>query len=162
MTAQEIMETALQVRSSLMTLQKEILDHQKDIFDKENGRNVPPGEWLQVIMVSQRYHWLRELSSLIADIDILTELQEITPQQAGIARAEVERLFFVVDSGSEFNKHYRQMMATSAPFILTQGLLKQWTQKLPAAKGPIVHETALEERKAWNEQHREQARKRRS
>jgi hypothetical protein len=162
MTSQEIMQAALKVRGALLSLQKELLEHLKEGFEKENARQVPPGEWLQVIMVSHRYHWLRELTSLIADIDLLTELQEITPEQAGVARSEVERLFFKSESSSEFSKHYRQFMTTGAPFAMTQGLVKEAVQKLPVSKKHGTHEQALEARKAWHEEHKVQSRKRRS
>ncbi len=161
MTAQEIMELTLKVRGSLLALQKELLNYLKDLFEKESGRSVPPGEWLQVLMVSQRYEWLRELTSLIADIDLLTELQEITQEQASVARHEVERLFFTADSSAEFSKFYRQLMTTGAPFILTQGYLKAATQKLPSTK-TLTLEQSLEARKGWHEEHKLQLRKRRS
>lgn len=162
MTAQEIMEATLNVRGSLLALQKELLNYLKDVFEKESGRIVPPGEWLQVLMVSQRYEWLRELTSLIADIDLLTELQEVSADQAAIARSEVERLFFIADSTSEFSKFYRQLMTTGAPFILTQGHLRAAIQKLPAKQRPHSHEQSLEARKTWHEEHKVQFRKRRS
>jgi hypothetical protein len=162
MTAQEIMETTLKVRGSLITLQRELLEYLKVIFEKENGRAVPPAEWLQVIMVSHRYQWLRELTTLITDIDLLTELQEITPHQATITRSEVDRLFFANESTSEFSKHYRLLMATDAPFILTQGHLREATHKLPAATYAVTHEAAMEARKSWQEEHKNQSRKRRS
>src|SRR5437868_12724372 len=98
MKAHDHLDSTLKLRTALFSLQKELLSHLKDGFEKENGRSVSPGEWLQVIMVAQRYTWLRELTSLMADIDILTELQAYTPEQAALARAEVERLFFAVDS----------------------------------------------------------------
>lgn len=162
MNPQEIMDASLNVRSALLALQKEILDYLKVIFEKESGRSVPPTEWLQVLMVSQRYEWLRELTSLIADIDLLTELQNINEQQAAIARAEVERLFFIAESDADFAKYYRQLMAAEAPFMLAQGLLKVATQKLPALTTNMSHEKALEARKAWQEEHKNQARIRRS
>lgn len=152
------MEALLKVRGHLMTLQRELLETIKDIFEKENGRAVAPGEWLQVLMVSHRYEWLRELTSLITDIDIFSELQPVPEDQISIIKAEVERLFFKADSTSEFNKQYRLLMSTNAPFIMTQGLLKEATQKLPSAK----EVDAAAARLAWHEEHKNQSRLRRS
>lgn len=155
----ENIKALLGVRGQLMTLQRELLQTIKDIFEKENGRAVAPGEWLQVLMVSHRYHWLRELTTLITDIDIFTELQPVPEDQIAVVRAEVERLFFNPDSDSEFGKQYRLLMSTDAPFILTQGLLKEANQKLATLKTPI---DAAAFRKVWHEEHKNQSRLRRS
>jgi len=156
------MEATLKVRKDLLTLQKELLNYLKDIFEKENARSVAPAEWLQVIMVSHRYIWLRELTSLIADIDLLTELQEITTEQAALARFEIDRLFFTSDPHSEFAKHYKHLLATGAPFMVAHGHLKEATQKLPHSKHHPTAEEALAARKIWHEEHKNQSRKRRS
>lgn len=162
MKTQEHMETTLQLRTALMKLQKELLSHLKEGFERESGREVAPGEWLQVIMVAQRFAWLRELTSLVADIDLLTELQNITEEHASLARSEVERLFFEIDSASEFNKLYQQLMKSGAPFVISHGLLRESTSKLPkAGKSRPAHE-AIEARKVWHQEHHAQSRKRRS
>jgi hypothetical protein len=162
MTAQGHHDSTLQLRKALINLQKELLGHLKEIFEKENGRSVGPGEWLQVIMVAQRYAWLRELTSLVADIDLLTELQHISPEQAGVARSEVERLFFHPESTSEFNKHYQQLMKSGAPFVMSHGHVRESTNKLPKPPKAYTAEEALEARKVWHQEHHNQSRKRRS
>lgn len=161
MAHKEHLDSALQVRLALLNLQKELLDHLKTTFEKENARAVPPTEWLQMIMVAQRYAWLRELTSLVADIDLLTELQDITKEHAGLARAEVERLFFA-ETASEFNKQYMQMMKAGAPFMMTHAHLKNSTSRLPQAHKAWTADEAMAERKKWHEEHHQQSRKRRS
>lgn len=162
MTSQGHQDSTLKLRKSLLNLQKELLGHLKEMFEKENGRSVGPGEWLQVIMVAQRFVWLRELTSLVADIDLLTELQEIHPDQAGMARSEVERLFFHPESTSEFNKHYQQLMKSGAPFVMSHGHLRESVSKLPKPDREYTAEEAMEARKIWHQVHHEQTRKRRS
>ncbi|WP_413288479.1 hypothetical protein [Bdellovibrio sp. HCB337] len=161
MAHQEHLDSALKVRTALLNLQKELLNHLKTTFEKENARVVPPMEWLQVIMVAQRFSWLRELTSLVADIDLLTELQEISQERASLARTEVERLFFE-DSASEFSKHYMQLMKAGAPFMVTHGQLKESTNLLPQSQKTWTADEALAERKKWHEEHHLQSRKRRS
>jgi hypothetical protein len=162
MNAHDHLESTLKLRTALFNLQKELLSHLKDAFEKENGREVSPGEWLQVIMVAQRYTWLRELTSLMADIDILTELHAFTPEQASLARAEVERLFFALNSASDFNKNYQLLMRTGAPFMVSHGHLRDSTSKLPQPPKQLTPEEAHEARKGWHKEHHEQSRKRRS
>lgn len=162
MKTQENLDSTLKVRTALINLQRELLNHLKGGFEKENARVVPPTEWLQVIMVAQRYSWLRELTSLVADIDLLTELQEVTAENASLARAEVERLFFALESPSEFNKHYMQLMKLGAPFMVAHGLLRESTNQLPTPTRIWGAEDALTVRKQWHKEHHLQSRRRRS
>lgn len=160
--AQGHLDSTLKARMALLNLQKELLDHLKEGFEKENARSVPPSEWLQVIMLAQRYAWMRELTSLLVDIDLLTELQGVTEEQAGLARLEIERLFFGAESASEFSKHYQQLMKADAPFMMSHGVLREATNKLPSPTKTWPAEDALAERKNWHEEHRKQSRQRRS
>lgn len=162
MESQEHLDLALKLRLALITLQREILNHLKEGFEKENARKVPPTEWLQMIMVAQRYAWLRELTSLVADVDLLTELQEVSAEHTSLARAEVERLFFSLESASEFNKHYMQIMRLGAPFMIAHGVLRETTSRLPAPAKAWSEEEALSIRKQWHQEHHLQSRKRRS
>lgn len=157
----EPLELSLQLRSSLLALQKELLSYLKEGFEKENARLVPPTEWLQVIMGSERYSWIKELTHLITDIDLLTELPNVTASQAATARAEVDRLFFNPEATSEFSKHYRQLLLHGAPLLLAHGHLRQAVQAMGAPTGTISQEQAHHERMAWQEEHR-LTRKRRS
>lgn len=150
----EPLEHSLQLRSSLLALQKELLSHLKEGFEKESLREIAPTEWLQVIMASERFAWLKELSSLIIDIDLLTELPQVTAEQVSTARFETERLFFQQDSISEFSKHYRQIILSGAPLLLAHGHLRHTVHALPPFTAPMTQEQALEERKTWQEEHR--------
>jgi hypothetical protein len=150
----ESLESALLLRSSLLALQKELLIYLREGFEKESARQIQPTEWLQVIMASERFHWLKELSSLIIDIDLLTELPEVTPHQLSTARAEVERLLLQQDSTSEFSKHYRQLILSGAPLLVTHGHLRHTVHSLPALTSTINSEQAATERTHWQEEHR--------
>jgi hypothetical protein len=150
----EFLESSLVLRSALLALQKELLAYLKETFEKESARPIAPAEWLQVIMASERFAWLKELSSLIIDIDMLSELPDVTAEQLSTARLEVERLFFDQDATSEFSKHYRQLILAGAPLLLTHGELRHTVHALPPVSANISPEKALLERKSWQEEHR--------
>lgn len=150
----------LTVRKALLDLQKELLNHLKEQFEKENSREVPPAEWLQVLMMSQRYAWMRELTTLIADIDMLTELEFLTPEQAATARHEIERMLFATEDKGEFQKHYRNLLKSGSHVMLHHGHLRKSLSALPHK--PMKDDEATEQRKAWHEEHRQQARKKRN
>lgn len=154
---------ALQVRQALWALQKEVLTFLKEEFDRENGYFAAPTEWFQVLMTSERYIWLRELTSLMADIDIMTELEFITEQHVGIARVEIERLLFdqspAEDSNdTSFNKQYRLILVNGSSLLPMHSQLRAAVQSLPKIESINAHA----ERKNWHEEHRHQSRKKRN
>ncbi len=152
---------AMLVRQALWVLQKELLSHLKEEFDREIGYAAAPTEWFQVLMTAERYAWLRELTSLMADIDILTELDFITEHHAGIARIEIESLFFEQTYSSEgFGKHYREALLRGSGLLPLHSQLKTAVHGLP--KSEMTKDQSLAERKSWHEEHRHQARKKRN
>lgn len=153
---------ALQVRQALWALQREVLNSLKEQFDRENGYQAAPTEWFQVLMTAERYTWLRELTSLMADVDILTELDYITDQHAGTARAEIERLLFDQNPSDEngFAKQYRDMLMTDSSLLPLHSQLRASLQNLPQVE--IGKDQSHAERKSWHEEHRHQQRKKRN
>lgn len=152
---------ALQVRHALWTLQKEVLNALKEEFDAENGYQAAPTEWFHALMGSDRYAWLRELTSLMADIDVMTELDYITEQHAATARAEIERLLLEhAAPSSEFTKKYKQLLITGHALLPLHSQLKASVQHLP--KVDMTKDQSLAERKAWQEEHRHQSRNKRN
>lgn len=152
---------AMQVRHALWVLQKEVLNSLKEEFDRENGYQAAPTEWFQVLMNSDRYAWLRELTSLMADIDVMTELDYITEQHAATARAEIERLLLEHHApSSEFTRQYKELLMTGSTLLPLHSQLKASVQNLP--KVEMTKDQSLAERKAWQEEHRHQARTKRN
>lgn len=160
MSQSPLHSNTMQVRHALWNLQKEVLTSLKEEFDNENGYEAAPTEWLQALMGAERYVWLRELTSLMADIDILTELNFITDQHAAIARNEIERLLFNEATDAHFNKHYRDLLMSGEALLPLHSLLKSHLQNLPSES--ISKNHALAERRAWQEEHRHQSRAKRN
>ena len=152
----------LRVRHALWGLQKETLASLKAEFDRENGYETTPTEWFQALMGAERYVWLREFTSLMADIDTLTELEFITDQHAAVARAEIERLLFEEPPHqSEFGKQFRQLLMSGTSLLPLHSQLKGHLQLLPEAAG-VSKDQGQIERRNWQEEHRHQARKKRN
>ncbi|KYG68072.1 hypothetical protein AZI87_02070 [Bdellovibrio bacteriovorus] len=151
---------ALQVRHALWDLQKEVLNSLKAEFDQENGYQAAPTEWFQVLMTAERYAWLRELTTLMADIDIMTELEFITEQHLGTARSEIERMLIDLSSDDAFNKQFRELLMSGTALLPLHSQLRASLQNLP--KSELSKDQTLAERKNWHEEHRHQAKKRRN
>lgn len=152
---------ALVVRQALWNLQKEVLNSLKEEFDREVGYQASPTEWFQVLTTAERYTWLRELTSLMADIDVMTELDFITEQHTGVARSEIERLLLTENPSDEtFEKIYRDMLMSGISLLPLHSQLKASLKPLPNVN--VEKTQALTERKNWSEEHRHQARKKRN
>lgn len=152
----------LQVRQALWALQKEVLNYLKEEFDREVGYQTAPTEWFQVLMTAEKYMWLRELTSLMADIDILTELEFITEHHAGTARNEIERLLFeeAAEDASHFNKQYRDLLLEASTLLPAHSQLRAALRHLPQSQ--LNKDQLQAERKTWHEEHRHQSRKKRN
>ena len=120
-----------------------------------------PTEWFGVLMNAERYAWLRELTSLMADIDIMTELDFLTEQHVAVARAEIERLLLEQShEPASFNKNYRDLLMSGVSLLPLHAHLKSAVQTLPNKQ--IPKDQSIAERKAWSEEHRHQSRKKRN
>lgn len=151
---------AMEVRQALWTLQKEILASLKAEFDRENGYEAAPTEWFQALMGAERYSWLRELTSLMADIDTMTELEFITDQHVSVARSEIERLLFNHEAHDNFSRRYHHLLKHAGPVMPLHSDLKVKLHNLPSMA--IHQDQAAAERRNWQEEHRHQARKKRN
>ncbi|MGZ3773592.1 MAG: hypothetical protein ACXVCY_16675 [Pseudobdellovibrionaceae bacterium] len=154
---------ALHVRQALWALQKEVLSFLKEEYDRENGYLAAPTEWFQVLTTADRYIWLRELTSLMADIDIMTELDFITEHHVGVARIEIEKMLFdqspVKDeTDSSFTQKYKVLLLSGGSLLPLHTQLRAALQNLPK----IECANSLAERKIWQEEHRHQSRKKRN
>lgn len=161
MTKADHKSHALQVRHALWNLQKEVLTSLKEEFDLENGYQSAPTEWFQALTNSARYAWLRELTSLMADVDIMTELDFVTEQHAATARAEIDRLLIDhANNTSDFTVAYKALLLSGVALLPLHATLRSSVQHLPKAE--MSKEQSLAERKAWHEEHRHQSRKKRN
>lgn len=151
---------ALQVRQALWNLQGELLKSLKEEFDQQNGYESNPTEWFQVLMSSEKFFWMRELTSLMADVDVMTELEYLTEQHVAAARAEIERLLFEQNPAeNDFSRLYRDMLTSGMTLLPLHSQLKAALQHLPTKS--FTKDQAYAERKSWHDEHLYQTKKRR-
>jgi hypothetical protein len=161
MTAANHRPNTLPVRQALWNLQKELLIALKQEFDQENGYEASPVEWFQMITTADRYSWLRDLTSLMADVDAMTELEVITDKHAAVARHEIERLLFNQDATkTNFAESYSNILMAGMTLLPLHSHLRSALQALP--KQELTDEQSAVARKHWHEEQREHARKKRN
>lgn len=152
-------EQALAVRQALWNFQKELLNTLKQQHDVEMGYESNPTEWFHVLTGTERFLWLRELTSLMADVDVLTELDLIEELQVQIIRAEIERLLFSEDTTHNFVRNVRPLLMNGPALLPLYTLLKAHLKKINAIA--VSLDEAQAARKQWQQDHIEQSRKRR-
>lgn len=150
------------VRKKLIDLHKEFLTHLKDEFDFKSGHLSSPLEWFQIITTSPEYEWLKDFNSLVADIDILTELKPVTEGYAGTAKSEIRRLLMggTLDNSSTFTPRYLKVLMSGSNILLYHHQVKTPLDQLP--ERAISASEAKVERALWHELQRSQAKKNRN
>ncbi len=162
MSTQDYTQPLLFVRKQLMDLHKEFLAHLKQEHDFKIGHLSTPTEWFQVITASPEYSWIGEFNSLVADIDILTEIKPLTVLDASIARAEIHRLLMAgpKEGGTAFTEKYLRILMSGANILLYHHQIKKALEALPTSETTL--EVAKMARSQWHETQRQQARQKRN
>lgn len=121
------MENAERLRSarnSLLKLHKNLVDHERAIWEGINGPSTP-GQFLNVLLEDRDFSWLRKFSTLIVDID------EMFAQKDGYAIETVElhlkklrELVSMKDEDEEFKAKYKAALQQDLDAAARQGDLK--------------------------------------
>ena len=64
------------LREALLRLHKALLDAQRIRYEREHGRVQSRGELLELVLEDASFEWLRVLSSLIAGLDELSDVED--------------------------------------------------------------------------------------
>ncbi len=121
------MENAERLRSarnSLLKLHKNLVDHERAIWEGINGPSTP-GQFLNVLLEDRDFSWLRKFSTLIVDID------EMFAQKDGFAAETVElhlkklrELVSMQDEDEEFKAKYKAALQQDLDAAARQGDLR--------------------------------------
>jgi hypothetical protein len=137
------------IRSNLLELHRLILGAAKKQAEDDAGRTLPPAEWFQILIADPKFKWLGPLTTLLTDLDALSERTNIATRDLSILRHALEELFFIEnDELTSFNHHYRQMFAASPEMMLLHGRVKESVALLPNETDPS---SAAEIRRGWHE-----------
>ena len=120
------------IHSMLLDIHKALLDHERRRYEAANGA-VEPGAVLQLIMSHPWFAWLKPLSSLILQIDELTEGNEPIDLNAG--RALLTQARQTVAPREDATPFQREYLRVIQEYPETASLHGQWKQLL---QSPIV------------------------
>lgn len=111
-------------RDLLLKLHKDLIDHERAIWEGINGP-ATPAQFLNVLLEDRDFSWLRRFSTLIVDID------EMFAQKDGYSEEIVEihlnklrELVSMKDEDEEFKAKYQAALQQDLDAAARQGDLK--------------------------------------
>lgn len=102
-------------RLLFLKLHKDLIDVEKQIYERENGR-VSPGHFLQILLSDQRFSWLRIFSGLIVEIDEMFDLDD--GYSLEMVEKHLSRLKDLVDfqaADDDFNVKFKKSIESDSP-----------------------------------------------
>jgi hypothetical protein len=114
------------VHGGLLDVHKQLLDHERERYERAHGRIASAGQVLQLVIEDPWFAWLRPLTAVIAAIDEVTASKE--PVAAGSGEglvAEAKRLLTPAEAGEGFAREYFRAAQESLEVAAAHGRWKR-------------------------------------
>ncbi len=101
------LEKLKKIRMALLRLHKALLESERTVYEKVNGRIQSNGEFLRLVIGHEWFAWLHPISQFIVQIDELMAAKEpITLEQVNELIAEAQNLLQPELEGNSVEKRY--------------------------------------------------------
>src|SRR5436190_445166 len=121
------------LRTSLLSLHKALLDDAKVAYEMDRGRIPSTGALLQLVIGDPWFAWLQQLSGLIVRIDEMTATEaKATDADARALFEQVDRLLVPSETGADFARRYFEALQRQPAVVLAHGEVKR-VLKSPSA-----------------------------
>lgn len=130
-------ETLATLGEGLRRLHRVLVEASRRDFERQRHAVMSAGELLQLLTSDAHFAWLRELSELIVDLDVLLEVDPVPgDDDAAAVRAEVERLLAppAAAGGEGFGARYWPWVHDDPQVAIAHGEVKQALLALPDAR----------------------------
>lgn len=108
-----------QVRDGLLRLHKVLLDSERGVYEREIARIQSPWEMLGLLMNDPWFAWLKEISTLVVQIDErLAEDEPAAPADAQLFIGQARSLLVASEEGSGFERRYFEALQRDPNVIL--------------------------------------------
>jgi hypothetical protein len=102
-----VLDHLRQIRSSLLSLHKALLDSEQAAYEQVNGPINSKGELFQLVVSDEWFNWLRPISQFIVKIDeSLAAKEPITLNEAQELREQAHTLLHPAEVGTEPEERY--------------------------------------------------------
>jgi hypothetical protein len=133
---------------ALRELHRALMERARRDYEHENGVVLNPGRFLQLLTTDPYFEWLRGLSELMVDIDVVHDAKsELIDEMASAVRAAVEHLIAAPKppvSTHAFAEHYWPYVQDDPHVAMAHGGVKRALEPFPrlenADAARLLHE----------------------
>lgn len=132
--------------SALRELHRALMDRARVDYEHEHLVAVDPGELLRLLTTDPYFEWLRALSELMVDIDLIRDAEAAARDELSTAvRAAVEHLIAApAGSASPFAERYLPYLQDDPHVAMAHGALRQallaWPPPQKEDAASLLHE----------------------
>lgn len=111
-------KSELQVfRTSLQTLHRSLIEALRYRLENETGSPVPPGRWLMLLSNDAKYAWVRPLTQLFTEVDILLDETPFPSEANAVIQEKTEALF--KPDANPFSENFFALMPLEADIMIS-------------------------------------------
>jgi hypothetical protein len=147
--------------SALRELHRALVDHAKHDYEVAHTVTVAPGELLKLLTTDPHFEWLRGLSELMVDLDLVDDAKPpVLGELTGTVRAAVEHFITppkAPESAHAFAEHYWPYLQDDPHVAMAHAAVKRaleaWPRPEKADAASLLHERHRLAEKARHRKH---------
>ena len=117
----ESRELLTSLRNLLLEQHKLLLDRERDSYEKVSGQIPGPGQYLNLVLNDPHFQWLKEISTLVVEIDEALSRRSTAGQPVADALADQAReVMRPRETGTAFQARYYQAVQESPDVVILQ------------------------------------------
>jgi hypothetical protein len=133
---------------ALRELHRVLMERARKDYERERLTSVTPGELLKLLTTDEAFAWLRELSELMADIDIVREAEShVLEASSSAIRPAAEHLLSAPGASTPFAQRYWTYVHDDPHVAMAHAGVKQalnlWPPSDPGAQSGADHRRDL-------------------
>jgi hypothetical protein len=114
------------LRDLLLDQHKLLLDRERTIYETINGPIAGPGAFLTLVLGDPHFAWLKQISSLVVEIDeALSRRSKADQPVAEALTTQVRELIRPREHGDDFQVHYYNAIQASPDIVILQCRVEQ-------------------------------------
>jgi hypothetical protein len=114
------------LRDLLLDQHKLLLDRERTAYESTNGPIAGPGAFLTLVLGDPHFAWLKQISSLVVEIDeALSRRSKAEQAVADALTSQVRELIRPQERGDDFQVHYYNAIQESPDIVTLQCRVEQ-------------------------------------
>jgi hypothetical protein len=114
------------LRDLLLKQHKLLLDRERSEYEKANGPIGGPGPFLQLVIGDPQFAWLRQVSTMVVEIDeALAPRSNAGQAEADALTEQARQLMRPREEGTDFQKRYYRAVQDSPDVVILQCKVEQ-------------------------------------